>query len=77
MADYTYIILKVNKMNGDVEIMNNKNTLEKDSMKSIAEIYKMLNIPIKNDKNINGYEKVSKYDYNQKSLLDINTYAEI
>ena len=77
MDKYTYITLKINYINGEVEVMNTKNILEKDSMKDILDVYKLLNIPIKNKKNTNEYERVSKYDYNQKSLLDINTYAKI
>lgn len=72
MENCTYIILKKNNINGEFEIMDTKNIV-----KEIVDIYKVLNIPIKSNKNINNYEKVSKYDYNQKSSLDINTYAKI
>ena len=77
MDKYTYITLKINNINGEVEVMNTKNILEKNSMKDILDVYKLLNIRKKNKKNANDYEKVSKYDYNQKSSLDINTYAKI
>lgn len=77
MDKYTYIVLKINNINGEVEVMNTKNILEKNSMKDILDVYKHLNIPIKNKKNIDEYERVSKYDYNQKSSLDMNTYAKI
>ena len=45
--------------------------------KDIFEVYKLLNIPTESNKNINNFEKVAKYDYNQRSSLDINTYAKI
>ena len=77
MDKYTYIVLKINNINGEVEVMNTKNIIEKNSMKDILDIYKQLNIPIKNKKNTDEYERVSKYDYNQKSSLDMNTYAKI
>lgn len=77
MYKYTYIVLKINNINGEVEVMNTKNILEKNSMKDILDVYKHLNIPIKNKKNTDEYERVSKYDYNQKSSLDMNTYAKI
>ncbi len=77
MDKYTYIVLKINNINGEVEVMNTKNILEKNSMKDILDVYKHLNIPIKNKKNTDEYERVSKYDYNQKSSLDMNTYAKI
>ena len=77
MDKYTYIVLKINNINGEVEVMNTKNILEKNSMKDILDVYKHLNIPIKNKKNTDEYERESKYDYNQKSSLDMNTYAKI
>ena len=77
MDKYIYIVLKINNINGEVEVMNTKNILEKNSMKDILDVYKHLNIPIKNKKNTDEYERVSKYDYNQKSSLDMNTYAKI
>ena len=77
MDKYTYIVLKINNINGEVEVMNTKNILEKNFMKDILDVYKHLNIPIKNKKNTDEYERVSKYDYNQKSSLDMNTYAKI
>ena len=77
MDKYTYIVLKINNINGEVEVMNTKNILEKNSMKDILDVYKHLNIPIKNKKNTDEYERVSKYDYNQNSSLDMNTYSKI
>lgn len=77
MNNYTYINLRINNLNGKVEIMEKKNVIEKSSMKSILDVYKILNIPTKENKDANQYERVTKYDYSQKSLLDINTYAQI
>lgn len=77
MDSYTYIVLKINNINGDVEVMNKTNTSKKESMKDILDIYKLLNISVKDNKKTDGYIRVSKYDYSQKSLLDINTYAKI
>ena len=57
--------------------MGTKNVVKRNIMKDILELYKMLNIPTKNNKKIDEYEKVSKYDYSQKSSLDISTYAKI
>lgn len=40
MDKYTYIVLKINNINGEVEVMNTKNILEKNSMKDILDVYK-------------------------------------
>ena len=77
MDNYTYITLRINNINGEVEIMNTKNVSNKNTMKDIFDVYKLLNIPTKSNKNVNNFEKVAKYDYNQRSSLDINTYAKI
>ena len=77
METYTYINLRINNLNGEVEVMGTKNVVKRNTMKDILELYKMLNIPTKNNKKIDEYEKVSKYDYSQKSSLDISTYAKI
>lgn len=78
MSNYTYVTFKINNISGEVEIMNTKNVKEKEkTIKDIYDVYKLLNIPIKDDEKCNNYKKVTRYDYNQKSLLDINTYAKI
>ena len=78
MDNYIYITLKINNINGEVEVMSTKSVIErKNTTKDILDVYKILNIPIKNTEKNNNYQKVTRYDYNQKSSLDINTYAKI
>lgn len=78
MNNYTYITFRINNTNGEVEVMSTKNTVEKTNIsKSIFDVYRLLNIPEKNNEKNSNYPKVTKYDYNQKSSLDINTYAKI
>ena len=77
MDNYTFVTLKINNINGEVEVMSTKTISRKSSMKDIFEVYKHLNVSTKSNKNTNSYERFSKYDYNQKSSLDINTYAKI
>ena len=78
MSNYTYVTFKINNISGEVEIMNTKNVKEKEkTIKDIYDVYKLLNIPVKVDEKANNYKKVTRYDYNKKSLLDINTYAKI
>lgn len=71
MEKYVYILLKINIMNGETIFM------EKNTLKEISDLFKDLNIQTTPDKSFINYEKVTKYDYNQKSSLDINTYAKI
>lgn len=77
MNGYTYITLEINNENGEVKIMGMKNSLKKNNTQEIIDVYKILNIPTGKKNEYNGYEKVSRYDYSQKSTLDTNTYATI
>lgn len=78
MDNYIYITLRINNINGEVEVMSTKNVMEKkDIKKDIFDVYKLLNIPMKSIEKKDNYQKVTKYDYSQRSSLDINTYAKI
>lgn len=77
MKKYTYVVLEINNINGEVKIMDKKNSLKIDNIQEILDVYKILNIPTEKQEQNNSYEKVSRYDYNQRSTLDINTYARI
>jgi len=78
MDNYIYITLRINNINGEVEVMSTKNVIEKkDIKKDIFDVYELLNISMKNIEKKDNYQKVTKYDYSQKSSLDINTYAKI
>lgn len=78
MDNYIYITLRINNINGEVEVMSTKNVMEKiDINKDIFDVYKLLNIPTKSIGKKDNYQKVTKYDYSQRSSLDINTYAKI
>lgn len=66
---YRYVVLKINSKTGEVEIMSNNTKIEE-----INEVYKKLNIvPKKEEK----YNQISKYDYSEKTYLDVNTYASV
>ena len=71
--NYMYILLRVNKKNGGVEMINS----EKKIMKEINRVYKDLKIEkktnnINNDIN-NFTKKISIYDNSKKSYLDNKT----
>lgn len=66
---YRYIVLKINDETGEVEIMSNSVNIDE-----INKVFEKLNIVPKKEE---GYEKISKYDYSEKTYLDINTYASV
>lgn len=71
------IILEINE-NGDVSIMGkNKIRVEKTVLDEILDTYKKLNILEENKNTSKDYSKIFKYDYNKKSSLDINSYANV
>lgn len=71
------IILEIGE-NGDVSIMEkNKVKLSKTLLEEIADTYKRLNIS-KDDEDTNkDFSEIFRYDYNKKSSLDVNSYANI
>ncbi|MDY4051016.1 MAG: hypothetical protein SOZ06_03515 [Candidatus Faecenecus gallistercoris] len=69
---YVYIILEVNRKNGEVRIMKIKKEIK---LKEINDVYKKLNLK-KNDLNNDPifYQKnFGAYDYTKKSILDDKT----
>ncbi|HIU23288.1 MAG TPA: hypothetical protein IAD49_06905 [Candidatus Fimihabitans intestinipullorum] len=69
---YVYIILEVNRKNGEVRIMKIK---KESKLKEINDVYKKLNLK-KNDLNNDPilYQKnFGAYDYTKKSILDDKT----
>ena len=71
--NYIYVLLRINKKNGGVEMIKN----DKNLMNEINKVYKDLKIEKKGtnvDKNnINYSKKISIYDNNKKSYLDNKT----
>lgn len=70
-----YIVIKINKKSGDVEIMGKDEKTKDEKLKEILDVYEKMHITIKNREY--DYKNIMFYDYNQKSILDINTYAKI
>lgn len=71
--DYIYILLRVNKRDGGVEMVKD----EKKIMEEINKVYKDLKIEKKANtinKNMNGFtKKIGIYDNDKKSYLDNKT----
>ncbi len=71
--NYIYVLLRINKKNGGVEMIKS----EKKLMKEINKVYKDLKIEKKvinvDKSNINFSKKIGIYDNNKKSYLDNKT----
>ena len=76
MNEYVYLILKIKKETGEVEIMENKSASNISLMKEIIDVYHKLDINYKKGQNDN-FEKYTKYNYNERSSMTTTTYAEI
>ena len=77
MNEYIYVILKIRKETGEVEIMGNKSASNSSLMKEIVEVYHKLDINYKSEKPNNTFEKYTKYNYNERNLTTTTTSAEI
>ena len=68
--NYIYVLLRINKKNGGVEMIKS----EKKLMKEINKVYKDLKIEKKvinvDKSNINFSKKIGIYDNNKKSYID-------
>lgn len=71
------IILEIDE-NGDISIMSKDNIgLDGTILDEIVNVYKKLNITEKNKNTNRDYSGIYKYDYNKKSSLDVNSYANV
>lgn len=77
MNEYIYLILKIKKETGEVEIMGNKSASDISLMKEIIDVYHKLDINYKNESKHDDFEKYTKYNYNERSSMTTTTYAEI
>ncbi len=74
---YFYIILKIDKETGEIENMSNNRTNNTKLMKDILEVYRKLDINYKSNNNDNVIKQYTKYNYNERSILEENTHAKI
>lgn len=75
LNDIEYIIIKIYKNSGDIEIMGKNDVTKDNKLNEILEIYEKMHITVKREEY--DYKNVMFYDYNQKSILDVNSYAKI
>ncbi len=72
--DYIYVLLKINKGNGEIKMIRGKD----EKMKEIEEIYKKMNIKNANKIPKPSFDKnIGRYDNNKKSRLDDKTSVRI
>ena len=77
MNEYVFLLLKINKETGDVEIVENKSTSSINKMKEILDVYHKLNIDYKSKGKEGNFERYTKYNYNERSSMTSTTYAKI
>lgn len=77
MNECIYLVLKIKKETGEVEIMENRSASDISLMKEIIDVYHKLDINYKKENKNDDFEKYTKYNYNERSSMTTSTYAEI
>lgn len=77
MNEYIYLVLKIKKETGEVEIMEGRSASDIDLMKEIIDVYHKLGINYKNESQDYDFKKYTKYNYNERSFMTTSTYSEI